>query len=137
LIPLARAAATELLAAGLLVTGYVVATGLLPRASTLLHWVGVTVSVAWIASAIFHLLSSFGAFRLVVVLASVALFAALASSVGQRQRIRSRLKRDLRCLGWLRQHLVRSPNRSVTLAISLLLAIVVLRRLKHRHLWVR
>jgi len=129
LIPLARALSAELLAAGLLIIGYVVAARMLPRASTLLHWVGVVVSAAWIGSAIFHLLSSFGAFRLPVVLASTALFMALASSVGQRQRLRSRLKRDRRCLGWLRQHLARSPNRVVTLAISLISAIVVLQSL--------
>jgi hypothetical protein len=129
LIPLARAAAAELLAAGLLVTGYVVAARLLPRVSTLLHWIGGAVSAAWIASAVFHLLSSFGTFRLPAVLALVALFTTIAISVGQREQILSRVKRDLRCFGWLRLRLARSPNRVITLAISVLSVIVVLQSL--------
>jgi hypothetical protein len=129
LTPFARAVAAELLAAGLFATAYATAARLLPWASTLLHWVGVVVAAAWTASAIFHLLSIFGAFRLPVVLASILLAAGLATWIGGRQSIRSRMKRDLRWHQWLRRRVARSAHRAVILCIALLAAVVILHSL--------
>jgi hypothetical protein len=129
LIPFARAVAAELLAAGLFLTAYATAARLLPRASTLLHWVGVGAAAAWIASAMFHLLSIFGGFRLPVVLASTFLAAGLATWIVGRQSIRSRMKRDLRWLRWLRRRVSRGTYRAVTLSVTLLATVVILHSL--------
>jgi hypothetical protein len=122
---LARSLAAELLVAGFFVMGYVTATRLVGRRSTLLRWVGSFAASAWIASALFHALSLVHAFRLSCAVPCVGGLALIAVWLGSDRSLGSWWRRELRWLVFVRRALRSSPYRTVVLAVSCLAAIVI------------
>jgi hypothetical protein len=129
LIPLGRAVAAEMLAAGLFFTAYVAAARLLGRGRAPLRWVGVVVSAAWIASVEFHVLSAFRAFRLSGAVVAIGLSAALASRIGPGRSACWFWKRDLLWLERASRRLVHGQYRGVVCCVSLLATIVIVHSL--------